>query len=137
MFQPLPRRRGMIPCKPARRRIASPVLRPISASRNEAAMRRRNFVALPPLIPVLAGCSGWQSALDPQGPEARHLAELIWIFTAVCAAVWLLVMIALLIGMMRRRPPRPEPLAPGPSSERTAVRIIGTLAVVTAVVVLA
>jgi cytochrome c oxidase subunit 2 len=100
-------------------------------------MRRRNFIVLLPMISALAGCSGWQSALDPQGPEARHLAELIWIFTAVSAAVWLLVMIALLFGMMRRRPPRPEPLAAGPSAERTAVRIVGTLAVVTAVIVLA
>jgi len=100
-------------------------------------MRCRNFVALLPLILVLAGCSGWQSALDPQGPEATHLAELIWIFTAVCAAVWLLVMIAMLFGMMRRHPSRSEPLALAPSSERTAVRVIGTLAILTAVVVLA
>jgi cytochrome c oxidase subunit 2 len=99
-------------------------------------MRCRDFLVLLTMIPALAGCSGWQSALDPQGPEARHLAELIWIFTAVCAAVWLLVMIALLFGMMRRRAPRPEPLASG-SSERAAVRVIGTLAVVTAVIVLA
>jgi cytochrome c oxidase subunit 2 len=99
-------------------------------------MRCRDFLVLLTMIPVLAGCSGWQSALDPQGPEARHLAELIWIFTGVCAAVWLLVMIALLFGMLRRRPPRPEPLAPG-SSERAAVRIIGTLALITAVIVLA
>src|SRR5215210_3499797 len=120
MFRPLPRRRGMIPCKPARRKIVSPALRPTSASRNEAAMRCRNFLVLLLMIPALAGCSGWQSALDPQGPEATHLAELIWIFTAVCAAVWLLVMIALLAGVMRRRDPQQDPLAVRSGSERTA-----------------
>jgi cytochrome c oxidase subunit 2 len=100
-------------------------------------MRGRNFIALLPMISALAGCSGWQSALDPQGPEARHLADLIWIFTAVCAAVWLLVMLALLFGLLRRRPLRADPLAGKASSEQTAVRVIGTLAVITAVIVLA
>ena len=52
-------------------------------------MKRREWIVLPLLLPALAGCSGWQSALDPHGPEAKHLADLIWIFTAVCAAVWL------------------------------------------------
>src|SRR5215217_3438172 len=137
MCRPVPRRHARTRCKPARRRIASPVRRPTSTSRNEAAMRGRPFIALLPLTPALAGCSGWQSALDPHGPQARHLAELIWIFTAVCAAVWLLVMLALLFGVVRRRPPRPEPLPAGHSSERTAVRIIGTLAVLTGVIVLA
>jgi cytochrome c oxidase subunit 2 len=100
-------------------------------------MRVRNPIALLPLSLALAGCSGWQSALDPQGPQARDLAELIWIFTAVCAAVWLAVMVVLLIGLMRRKAPYPEPLATPPASERTALQVIGALAAATAVVVLA
>jgi cytochrome c oxidase subunit 2 len=100
-------------------------------------MRARNGIALGLVSLALAGCSGWQSALDPQGPEARHLAELIWIFTAVCAAVWLAVMIGLLIGLLRRKTPYRQPIASPPASERTALRVIGALAAATAVVVLA
>ncbi len=45
----------------------------------------------------------WQSALDPQGPQAAHLNWLIWVFVAVCTVVWLLVMLVLLVGLRRRR----------------------------------
>jgi cytochrome c oxidase subunit 2 len=100
-------------------------------------MRVRNAIVLLPASLTLAGCSGWQSALDPQGPEASHLAELIWLFTAVCAAVWLAVMTVLLIALIRRKTPHAEPIARPPSSERTALRVIGGLAGATAVVVLA
>src|SRR5437763_14043429 len=55
---------------------------------------------------LLSGCSGWQSALDPQGPQAQHLAFIIWLFTAVCAAIWAAVMLALCIALLRRRPQR-------------------------------
>ena len=54
----------------------------------------------------LTGCSGQQSALDPHGPHAEHLAILFWIFTAVCSAIWLAVMIVLLIGVVRWAPAR-------------------------------
>src|SRR5438105_4827748 len=52
---------------------------------------------------VLVGCSGWQSALDPKGEEAEHIAWIIWLFTFVCTAVWVLVMLALAIALLRRR----------------------------------
>jgi len=100
-------------------------------------MRCRAVITLLLLTPALANCSGWQSALDPHGPQAKHLADLIWIFTAVCAVVWLLVMVAMVFGMLRRRAPRLDPLAVKARSERTAVRIIGALALTTAVIVLA
>ena len=58
--------------------------------------RRPRAVALLPLM--LAGCSGWQSALDPKGPAADELARLIWFFTLFCAVIWLLVMIVLGCG---------------------------------------
>ena len=59
----------------------------------------------------LAGCSGWQSALDPQGPQAKHLADLIWTFTIVCSLIWVVVILALLVGLSRRHQERPDPVA--------------------------
>jgi cytochrome c oxidase subunit II len=60
---------------------------------------------------LLAGCSGWQSALDPRGPEARYIADLIWTFTALCGLIWLvtLLLFAIALWRQRRAPPR-EPL---------------------------
>ena len=42
------------------------------------------------LLPLLAGCSGSQSTLNPQGLEAERLAKLFWLFTGVCGAVWVI-----------------------------------------------
>jgi cytochrome c oxidase subunit 2 len=51
---------------------------------------------------LLAGCAGWQSALDPHSAQASHLADLFWFFLAVCSPVWLLVAGALLLTLRRR-----------------------------------
>src|SRR5690349_14476809 len=61
----------------------------------EIAMIRRwaRLACLAALL-LAAGCSGVQSVLDPKGPAASELAWLIWFFTGLCAAVWLLVMLA-------------------------------------------
>ena len=40
-------------------------------------MKARTALLLSVLALALAGCRGWQSALDPQGPQARELA---WLF---------------------------------------------------------
>ena len=45
------------------------------------------------IIAAVAGCSGNQSALDPQGAPAIHVEHLIIGITVICAVVWLLVMI--------------------------------------------
>jgi lanthanide-dependent methanol dehydrogenase len=37
-------------------------------------------------VPLLAAsCSGWQSALDPHGPDARNVRGLIWLFVIVAS----------------------------------------------------
>jgi cytochrome c oxidase subunit 2 len=56
--------------------------------------------ALLPLM--LTGCSGWQSVLDPKGPQAADLAWLFWTFTWFLGAVWLATMIALAIAIWPR-----------------------------------
>src|SRR3954469_23229257 len=58
----------------------------------------------------LTACSGQPAAPSPEGPHAQHLADLFWIFTAVCSAIWLIVMIVLLIGVSRGAPARIDPL---------------------------
>src|SRR5437588_7889436 len=55
-----------------------------------------------PLV-LLAGCSRLPAALAPQGPAAERSAELFWLFAAVSAAVWLLVVIAVGVALARRR----------------------------------
>jgi cytochrome c oxidase subunit 2 len=52
---------------------------------------------------VLAGCSGWQSALDPHSTEAGHLADLFWFFLMVCATIWLFVAGSLFLTLRQRR----------------------------------
>src|SRR2546423_9807870 len=74
----------------------------------------------------LTGCSGQQSALNPQGPHAEHLADLFWIFTAVCSANWLAVLVLLLIGITPRRPARIDPLPPlRPWGKSTVIQVRG------------
>jgi len=79
---------------------------------------KRNASALLLLTLPLAACQGWQSALDAQGPAARSLADMFWIFLAVLGTVWVLTMLALLLALRKRRPPGENPLATDPATER-------------------
>jgi len=81
-------------------------------------------IALPALL-AMSGCTGWQSALDPQGPESRHLSDLIWIFTGVSTVIWFAVMGVLLAALLRRAPDRPDPLALHVPTERRGLVIVG------------
>src|SRR3712207_6980625 len=72
----------------------------------------------------LAGCQGWQSALDAQGPAARTLAQMFWIFTGVLSVVWLLTMGALLLALRKRRASGADPLATNPATERRMTIVV-------------
>lgn len=97
----------------------------------------------PCLRPVVAlmlavapgGCVGIQSALDTHAPEAGAIAWLIWILTAICTAIWLAVMLALAIGLMRRRRSGEAPLASHYGPGRT--RVIATATLLTGLTVIA
>src|SRR5215210_7840169 len=95
-------------------------------------MKARTALLLSVLGLALAGCRGWQSALDPQGPQARELVWLFWMFTAVLTAIWVAVMIALAVALMRRGPPRADPLAADPAGEHPPNFVVAGLAAATA-----
>ncbi|HEX2528915.1 MAG TPA: cytochrome c oxidase subunit II [Geminicoccus sp.] len=86
---------------------------------------------------LLSGCGGgWQSALDPKGPGASELAWLIWSFTGLLGAIWLAVLAAVGLTVLRRRA---DTLLPPPTSaprEQRSVVIVTALAVLTVLVVL-
>jgi len=86
---------------------------------------RLDLMALIPILWLLSACAGEQSALDPRGPHAEHLARLFWIFLAVCSFVWIAVMVVLLIGTLRRTLPRPNPLSLDPAQERRSTLVVG------------
>ncbi|WP_027145374.1 cytochrome c oxidase subunit II [Mesorhizobium sp. WSM3626] len=83
----------------------------------------------------LQGCSGWQSALDPKGPAASELAWLIWFFTALCAVIWVLVMIALAAPLLMRPRTRSEPLALDAGADHRKLRVIVIAVGLTAAIV--
>ena len=43
------------------------------------------------------------SAIEPAGPQALHIAGLWWIMVAVCTVVFVIVLTLLLIAVLRRR----------------------------------
>jgi len=79
-----------------------------------------NYVRLlPPLsCLLLASCSGWQSALNAHGTSAVNLKQLIILIVALCSLVWMLVMVALIGALWRRRPERILPTELDPRRER-------------------
>jgi cytochrome c oxidase subunit 2 len=99
-------------------------------------MSRFSLFLLPAIGFALAGCRGWQSALDAQGPQASELAWLFWIFTWVLGAIWLAVMIALAAALLRSPASRPDPLLVNPAQDRRYAAVVASLAVATGVVVL-
>src|SRR3954471_310544 len=78
-----------------------------------------------------------QLALDPQGPHARQLAELFWIFTGVCTFVWVAVMVVLLVGLVRRKAERPDPLQLDAATERRGAAVVGSAVVATLLTIIA
>ncbi|HEY1961240.1 MAG TPA: cytochrome c oxidase subunit II [Rhizomicrobium sp.] len=77
-------------------------------------------------LPILCACSPTQSVLSPGGDTARAILSLFWFFTAVCAAIWLIVMVMLLIAIVRRRAGNPDPLPePDAAQDRRMGFVVG------------
>src|ERR1700709_2136765 len=81
---------------------------------------------------LCSGCQGWQSAMDPAGPQSRHLTQLFWIFLIVCGAIWGLVLITLTAALWRRGVSAKPPSGP---AERRAARVVIGAVVASALVI--
>jgi len=55
------------------------------------------------LLPVLAGCRGVQSVLDPAADQSMAIDQVWWILVSVCSVVYLAVLIALAWALVRTR----------------------------------
>ena len=95
---------------------------------------------------LLAGCSraGSQSVLDPAGPHAGRLSRLWWFFFFALTAVYVLVMIALVVSLVRGRAERkltagglkiPLPaVEPDAAEERRTARAVGAATALSTVI---
>ncbi len=65
---------------------------------------RRKFPLFPVigLCPVLTACSGAQSALDPAGPEAAHVAHLFFVMLVGGVVIWVGVVAALIYAARKK-----------------------------------
>jgi cytochrome c oxidase subunit 2 len=97
-------------------------------------MRARLLLAI--ALPGLAGCSGWQNALDTAGPVADHIGWLFWLFTAILGLIWALVMLVIAVAARRRARAIDDPLRSHPEQDRRTAWVIGGLVGLTLVVVL-
>lgn len=88
---------------------------------------RRALITLVPAL-YLSGCSGRHSALDPAGLYAEEISSLWWLFFAVCMAVYCSVLVALVIGLARRR---------GATSEKKMTAVVVTAVAATVVILFA
>lgn len=64
------------------------------------------FGAIPSAVLAAPATSPLQDVLRPGGPQAQHVATLWHLMLAVCTLVFVAVMVALAIALLRRRPPR-------------------------------
>lgn len=69
------------------------------------------WTALALAVPLLAGCQGPQSALDPASAAARELARLWWVMSSVAGLVLLLVSVLWLYALFRAPRQYPQPQA--------------------------
>jgi len=73
----------------------------------------------------------FQSALNPAGSQAAQLAHLFWIFTTVCAVVYVLVLLFFFAAIIRsRRNAVPDVSDEREASHRTAVSIASALSII-------
>jgi cytochrome c oxidase subunit 2 len=74
--------------------------------------------------------------LDPAGTHAVKTAQLFWALFSVCAIIWILLVLTLLISLWRRRRPDSNinPLQLSPLKERKLNFIVGTAVGLTALI---
>lgn len=95
-----------------------PAARPARSPRGRRAKRLAAGLATALAAGALSACSKSPSALDPKGPQAGSLATLWWWLLGVGTIVWVIVMVALLLALFRRRRHVPEPGEQLPDAQR-------------------
>jgi cytochrome c oxidase subunit II len=80
-----------------------------------------------------AGCAGNQNIFNPAGPAAHEIARLGWFLFAVCAIVYVLVMVALIWALARRRRPSDDL----PETEQRLTRTVNIAVGVTVITLVA
>jgi cytochrome c oxidase subunit II len=86
------------------------------------------------LAPLLAGCGGMQSTLDPAGLQAERIDRLWWLYFWVSVVVYVIVMAFITWAVMRRRGGSNDPTpVPAAAAERLATRIISAATALTVV----
>jgi cytochrome c oxidase subunit 2 len=77
-----------------------------------------------------------QSALDVHGSQAIGLLRLIWLFTGLCTAVWLAVIVMLAVAAMRCRAGSLAPeVQPEPDRERRLGIVVGAALALTVLII--
>ena len=91
-----------------------------------------------PLLVLVAGCEGAHHMLDPAGPQAGRIANLLLLFIVISAAVYLLVLAALALAVRagNRRRRRDDSEDGSPAFERRLARAVAGGAIATAAVLL-
>jgi cytochrome c oxidase subunit II len=85
---------------------------------------------------LVSGCVHSLPVLQPAGPSAQRIAELIHLFTLICAAVWLAVVAMLLIAALRRRTTAQDPAsAPDRARERALHVSVGIATALTVAII--
>jgi cytochrome c oxidase subunit 2 len=94
-------------------------------------------IAATVLIAACVGCAGWQSALDPQGLQAEFLMRLIETIIAICAVVFVLVVMVLMRALWRRRRSPADGTSVNDATERRMKLTISLAITATVMVVIA
>jgi cytochrome c oxidase subunit II len=93
-------------------------------------MRYARFTTMLAAAVFATGCADNHSALNPAGPRAQHIADLLLLFCAVSAVVYLIVNAVLVWSMIRKR----ETLTP--EAERKSTRVITAATALTVLILL-
>jgi cytochrome c oxidase subunit 2 len=70
-----------------------------------------------------------QSALDPAGPQAAHIAHLWWLLFWVCAGVFVVVMVFLTLAVIRGVRPKPEATTDRALTMAVAAAVVATVVI--------
>jgi cytochrome c oxidase subunit II len=79
---------------------------------------------------------GESSALAPAGPQAARLAGVTWTFIAVCAVVYVAVMVALLTALVRRGRDAPGEASGEAPDEKARLRVVAAAGGLTTLILL-